>query len=174
MSVVEAISRYHLLPRVDISNKKLTVTFLGEGSFNKAYTVNVQATSEVKSYVFRATLPVEPSDKVRSEVATLDYIKRHTNIPVPTVIAYDSSSENALGFEWILIEKIPGEPISNLWRGLSDGSKAAITREIASYVQQMRKNCLFHEIGALYRGGSNEEFTVGPIVTQFVFMGRRR
>ena len=38
----------------------------------------------------------------------------------------------------------------------------------------MCKNSLFHEIGALYHGGSNKEFTVGPIVTQFVFMGQRR
>ena len=174
ISVVEAISRHHLLPHIDISNKELTVALLGEGSFNKAYTVDVKATSDVKSYVFRATLPVEPSDKVRSEVATLDYIKRHTNIAVPTVIAYDSSSDNALGFEWILMEKISGEPISNIWRGLSDSSKVAITREIASYVLHMRENCLFHGIGALYRGVDNEEFAIGPIVTQFVFMGARR
>jgi Phosphotransferase enzyme family len=176
ISVIEAISRHHLLPHVDISNEEptLAVALLGEGSFNKAYTVDVKLASDVKSYIFRATLPVEPSDKVRSEVATLDYIKRHTNIPVPDVIAYDSSSSNALGFEWILMEKISGEPISNIWRGLSDSSKAAITRKIASYVLQMRKNCLFHEIGALYRDADNEEFTIGPIVTQFVFMGPRR
>ncbi|KAF8800116.1 hypothetical protein BYT27DRAFT_7149112 [Phlegmacium glaucopus] len=174
ISVVEAISRYHLLSRVGITNEELTVTLLGEGSFNKAYTVNVKAVSAVKSYVFRASLPVEPGDKVRSEVATLDYIKRHTDIPVPTVVAYDGSSDNALGFEWILMEKISGEPIRNIWRGLSDSSKAAITREIASYVNQMRKNCLFNEIGALYHGSDNEEFTTGPIVTQFMFMGARR
>ena len=127
----------------------------------------------MKSYVFRVTLPVEPGDKVRSEVAILDYVKRHTEIPVPTVIAYDSSSENVLGFSWILMEKIPGAPLSDIWSRLSDTSKETITREIASYIIQIRKNCVFLGIGGLYHG-SDAKFTVGPIVTQFMFMNGRR
>ena len=92
-------SRRHLLPSTDTSTWGLTVTFIGERSFNKAYTIDITTTSLVESYVFRAALPIEPGDKVRNEVATLDYIKQRTSIPVPVVIAYNSSSENALGFE---------------------------------------------------------------------------
>ena len=154
---------------------EVTVKFLAEGAFNKAYTINTKTTSDatVKSYIFRATLPVEPGDKVRNEVATLDYVKQWTKIPVPAVIAYDSSSENDLGFEWILMEKIPGVPLQDIWRRLSDSSKEAITREIASYVLQIRENCDFHEIGGIYHD-SDAEFTVGPIVAQSMFMNGRR
>ena len=174
-SVVEAICRHHLFPHAESSAVEVSVKFLAEGAFNKAYTVDTKMTSDdtVKSYVFRATLPVEPGDKVRNEVATLDYIKQRTKIPVPTVIAYDSSSENDLGFEWILMEKIPGAPLQDIWRHLSDTSKAAITREIASYILQIRENCDFHEIGGLYHD-SDGEFIVGPIVTQSMFMNGRR
>jgi hypothetical protein len=173
ITVIEAISRCHLLPSTDTSTWGLTVTFLGEGSFNKAYTIDVTTTSLVESYVFRAALPIEPGDKVRNEVATLDYIKRHTSIPVPAVIAYDSSSENALGFEWILMEKIPGITLRDIWTSLSDTSKVAVTCEIAGYALQIRENCTFYEIGGLYHdveGG----FILGPIVNQFVFLGARR
>ena len=175
ISVMEAISRHHLFPHADSSAVEVTVKFLAEGSFNKVYTVDTKATSTspIKSYIFRATLPVEPGDKVRNEVATLDYIKRRTTIPVPTVIAYDSSSENELGFEWILMEKIPGEPLRGIWPRLSDTSKTAFTREIASYVLQIRKNCVFHDIGGLYHD-SDAGFTVGPIVTQSMFINGRR
>jgi hypothetical protein len=173
ISVIEAISRHYLRPSVDISTWEFTGTFLGEGSYNKAHTVDVKTTSLVKSYVFRATLPIEPGDKVRNEVATLDYIKQHTSIPVPTVIAYDSSSKNALGFEWILMEKIPGTTLRNIWSSLSDASKVAITREIASYTLQIRENCVFHEIGGLYHD-VERGFTMGPIVTQFAFLSARR
>jgi len=38
----------------------------------------------------------------------------------------------------------------------------------------VRENCLFHEIGALYRGADNNDFFIGPIVTQSVFLGPRR
>jgi len=175
--VVEAVCRHHLFPHADSASSavELTVKFLAEGSFNKVYTVDTKttSTSPIKSYIFRATLPVEPGDKVRNEVATLDYIKRRTKIPVPAVIAYDYSSENELGFEWILMEKIPGASLHGIWPRLSDTSKAAITREIASYVLQIRKNCVFHEIVGLYHD-SHAEFTVGPIVTQSMFINGRR
>ncbi|KIM49734.1 hypothetical protein M413DRAFT_6641 [Hebeloma cylindrosporum] len=59
------------------------------------------------------------------------------------------------------------------WSRLSDPSKAAITREIASYVMQMRKDCVLHKIGALYHD-SDGEVTIGPIVTQLMFMNGRR
>ena len=86
-SVIEAISRRHLFPHTDGASVELRVKFLAKGAFNKVYTVDTKTTSAVKSYIFRATLPVEPSDKVRNEVATLDYIKQRTTIPVPSVIA---------------------------------------------------------------------------------------
>lgn len=129
-SVIEAISRRHLFPHTDGASVELRVKFLAKGAFNKVYTVDTKTTSAVKSYIFRATLPVEPSDKVRNEVATLDYIKQRTTIPVPSVIAYDSSSENDLGFEWILTEKIPGAPLHDIWPRLSDTSKVTITRQL--------------------------------------------
>lgn len=53
----------------------------------------------MKSYIFRTTLPLEPGDKVRNEVAILEYVSKHTKIPAPTVITYDSSFDNVLGFE---------------------------------------------------------------------------
>ena len=174
ISNIEAISRNHLFPNTDSSSaEELTVTFLAEGSFNKTYTVDTKTKSLVKSYVFRVSLPVEPGDKVRNEVATLDYVKRHTKIPVPTVIAYDSSSDNVLGFEWILMEKIPGAPLSDIWSRLSYISKGAITREIASHVFQLRNICVFNESGGLYHD-SKAEFIIGPVVTQFMFMNGRR
>lgn len=162
ISDIEAISRHHLFPNTDSSSaEELTVTFLAEGSFNKTYTVDTKTKSLVKSYVFRVSLPVEPGDKVLNEVATLDYVKRHTKLPVPTVIAHDSSSNNVLGFEWILMEKIPGVPLSDIWSRLSYISKEAITREIAGYVFQLRNICVFNEIGGLYHDSKRPNSSLG-------------
>ncbi|KAF8152566.1 kinase-like domain-containing protein [Crassisporium funariophilum] len=173
ISIVNAISRQHLISGADSSAGELTVTFLTEGSFNKIYAVDLKTGSLVKSYIFRATLPVEPGDKVRNEVATMEYIKQHTQIPVPTVIAYDSSSENTLGYEWILMQRIPGKQLSDIWSDLSDTSKRAIVRATANHVLQMRKSCTFRDIGGLYHD-PDTGFNIGPIITQFMFMGGRR
>ena len=71
------------------------------------------------------------------------------------------------------MENFLGAPLRGIWPRLSDASKVAITREIASYTLQICRNYIFHEIGGLYHG-SDAEFIVGPIVTQPMFMNGSR
>ncbi|CAG8429183.1 unnamed protein product [Penicillium salamii] len=52
-------------------------------------------------------------DRVANEVATIDWIHRTTSLPVPRVITYQSSPDNLIGFEWILITKMPGKPLAD-------------------------------------------------------------
>lgn len=76
------------------------------------------------------------------------------------------------------MEKISGEPLRNVWKTLSDTSKAAIIiRDIAGFILQIRRNCVFfHQIGALYHDDDKEGFTIGPIIVthKFAFIGARR
>jgi len=51
-----------------------------------------------------------PRLKTESEVATMQYLREHTSIPVPTVYHYDSNPYNRLGGEYILMSKV-GERI---------------------------------------------------------------
>ncbi|KAH7363226.1 hypothetical protein B0T11DRAFT_92189 [Plectosphaerella cucumerina] len=44
------------------------------------------------------------------------YVRKHSSIPLPRVIAYQSSALNDLGFEWILMERVAGCPVDkSLW-----------------------------------------------------------
>jgi hypothetical protein len=47
-----------------------------------------------------------PRIKTESEVATMDFLRKHTNFPVPTVYHYDSNPFNRLGGEYILMSKV--------------------------------------------------------------------
>lgn len=47
-----------------------------------------------------------PRLKTESEVATMEYIRMHTSIPVPTVYFYDSNPYNRLGGEYIIMSKV--------------------------------------------------------------------
>ena len=40
------------------------------------------------------------------QVATLDYIRAKTNVPVPEVYYYDSNQYNELGAEYIIMSKV--------------------------------------------------------------------
>jgi aminoglycoside phosphotransferase (APT) family kinase protein len=47
-----------------------------------------------------------PRLKTDSEVATLQYLREHTSVPVPKVFHYDSNPYNRLGGEYILMSKV--------------------------------------------------------------------
>ena len=163
--------------------------FLAEGAFNKVYTIVTSDDAGVESqlpYVFRTTLPVEPFYKTASEVATLSYIREHTSVPVPRVIAHSSTADNELGFEWILMDRIPGVSLKNLWREMDMKTKERVTRAVARYVKQLQDRCSFGVTGNLYFRGSipdktvrtapvtDDRFVIGPIVTAFMFAGGRK
>ena len=46
-----------------------------------------------------------------SQVATLDYIRNKTNVPVPSIFYYDSSPYNEIGYEYSVMSKVrPSDP----------------------------------------------------------------
>lgn len=47
-----------------------------------------------------------PRLKTESEVATMQYLRENTNVPVPTVYTWDSNPYNRLGGEYILMSKV--------------------------------------------------------------------
>ena len=186
VSIIELISRNFLqIP----AQHNLTATFLAEGAFNKVYTLATSDGDGVESqlpYVFRVALPVEPFYKTASEVATLCYIREHTFAPVPRVIAHSSTTDNELGFEWILMDKILGVSLKSLWRGMDMETKERETRVIAQYVKQLHDQCSFDAIGNLYFREdlvdgtvrmvptADDRFVIGPIVNGFMFAGGRK
>jgi hypothetical protein len=99
----------------------------------------------------------------------------HTSIPVPRVYAYDSSADNQLGYEWILMEKIENAcSFSDAQLDMSMDQKLELSRTVATWVHEL--NALrFESIGGLYfssRLDSDDEptFRLGPPVHQ-TYMG---
>lgn len=80
------------------------VTFHAQGAFSKLYKISTMS----EACLMRVSLPVDPRYKTESEVATIEFARQNTSLPVPQIIAFDSNNENELGFEWILMEMMPG------------------------------------------------------------------
>ncbi|KAE8162398.1 phosphotransferase enzyme family-domain-containing protein [Aspergillus tamarii] len=117
-----------------LPSSTVQVTFFAEGALNKLYDLKID--NEV--FVMRVT-----------EVSTVDWISRTANIPVPRIITYQASRENSIGFEWIIMTRMPGTPLKDLWRSLSFSEKTSLVGVFAAF-----SSCLFRKqfqgIGNLY------------------------
>ncbi|KAM4055489.1 phosphotransferase enzyme family protein [Hirsutella rhossiliensis] len=116
----------------------LQVKFLAQGAFNKIYTVCIDG----GTLIMRVSLPVDPEWKTASEVATMEWIHDNTALPLPRVLAYQSNQDNALGFEWILMTKMPGKTLSKAWRSIDMEAKQKIVHHFALYASVLFKNQL--------------------------------
>ncbi|RPB29337.1 hypothetical protein L211DRAFT_4752 [Terfezia boudieri ATCC MYA-4762] len=120
-----------------------------------------------RTFVLRISLPVDPIYKTLSEVATTKYIHEQTNIPVPEIYAYEWSTSlglesppsddgprsrrcNEIGFEWILMEYMPGHQLRHVWEGLKWQWKEKLVDDLAGWCLDMFK-LRAGKIGNLYR-----------------------
>ncbi|QRD93459.1 hypothetical protein F9C07_2204734 [Aspergillus flavus] len=143
ISVIRSLAMKHLPGSYDT----MDVAFFAEGSFNKLYCVSSPHLPQ--DYLIRVALPVDPFFNRESEVATLAYIRKYTSIPVPKVLAFCSSSESELGFEWILMEKIGGVPLLDIWDEMPVEAKESLPTEICGYLKS-HQDLQFIKIGSLY------------------------
>ncbi|KAF2966566.1 hypothetical protein GQX73_g7014 [Xylaria multiplex] len=142
------------------SDQDYTVRFLHEGTLSKLYAVSTGGSA----FVLRVCLPVNPGLKTETEVATLDWVSQHTSLPVPRVIAHDSSRDNPLGFEWILMSRVEGKSLSESWWSVSLGSKERLVKQIAAFSAEIFEQSFQDGIGGIYKAGGRavENCSRGP------------
>ncbi|KAI0592868.1 kinase-like domain-containing protein [Biscogniauxia sp. FL1348] len=124
------------------------VEHMHNGTYSKLYRVSYSQ----QYFVMRISLPVCPTTKTESEVATLKWVYQNTKLPVPRVKCYDASRENPLGFEWILMDHMDGAPLSQCWREISFDAKERIVRQIAAYATSAFEKQFNWGIGNMYPG----------------------
>ena len=140
------------------------VTFLDQGAFNKIYRVSCGT----HAFILRISLPVDPFYKTESEVATLRFMREYGRIPVPAVKAFNSCATNPIGFEWILMELMPGVSLQDRWPELSWTAKERIVEQLASYYSTMSRYAL-NGIGNIYPEWRQSDLSA-PEVSRIVSM----
>lgn len=164
--------------------ENVEVEFLGRGSWNQAFLV-VDKDHE-HEFIFRVSLPVYPWYKTEAEVATIQFVHDPTKmedrietprqtdvqdlakIPAPRIYAYDSSAENELGYEWILMEKLPGVPYRTVVDRLSVDARLAVARTVADWMDQLSRH-RFHLVGSFYLDDDSEALRLDrPVIQQFM------
>ncbi|KAL3232915.1 Altered inheritance of mitochondria protein 9, mitochondrial [Nakaseomyces bracarensis] len=101
-----------------------TIASIHEGKHHRIYKVQTNLSNE-KSFVLRVPYALDDdkatiAHRIRSEVATLDFLDLQLNIDVPKVICFAPDDGNPLGVPFILQEYIEGSLLMKDWNPLLD------------------------------------------------------
>lgn len=107
------------------------------------------------------TLPVDPHFKTESEAATLNFLTEKIGLPMPRVIAHASTEDDELGFEWILMQRMPGQVIEEQRKMMCWDTKVQLVKTIVKYIAELRQHAST-DIGNVYLQGRPQEAIPEP------------
>lgn len=113
------------------------VTRMKGGSFNRIIGLK-SSCPEPHEYILRIPRNgIEFHDPVdiKDQVATLHYMSQF--IPVPSIAAFDTTQNNALGSAYVLQERIPGNKMEDIFYDLPLADKLQITSKVAEVILNM-------------------------------------
>ncbi|KAF3926456.1 hypothetical protein AA313_de0206885 [Arthrobotrys entomopaga] len=135
------------------------------GLFNLLYLITLpQAPPGFSStdFFLRLSHPFHPSIKTRNEVGWLQYIHHHAppslSLKVPKLLFY-SSTTTELGYEYTVVEKLPGETLCDIWE---ETEPNALVSAVVDAVQEIRN--FTSKLPGRWFGGFTPEFKPGPYV----------
>jgi aminoglycoside phosphotransferase (APT) family kinase protein len=146
-----------------------------EGSYNRVHIMQFGDDDGFK-FIIRVpgcgrpdTWTPEDAAALRSQALTMNYIKRHTQLPVPEVLAYENTCNNDFGHPFIITTFLKGWQLYEVWNGdyCSDleGKRLRILRSLAKTMSEFDK-LSFDAAGSLYfENDVDDNPKVGPRFT---------
>ena len=74
--------------------------------------------------------------EIEQPMQILSYVRLHTDIPVPLILAYDAGSDNALELPYTLQKRMPGVPLNSILSDLTFSQRMDLVKEIASIMKK--------------------------------------
>ena len=98
----------------------------------------------------------ESWQKVVSEVATMEYVRRHTAIPVPEIYHTHlmCNGPGCVGAPFVLLERMPGKSLCRMWWTMSFEHKKTAVAQMAGVAAQLGA-LRFDHIGSLTDASGN-------------------
>ncbi|EFE35563.1 uncharacterized protein ARB_05606 [Trichophyton benhamiae CBS 112371] len=111
---------------------------LPEGLHNKVFSLQMETGREV---IARIPNPNAGNSRivVSSEVATLEFLHNILDIPVPKVLAWSSPAlrPNAVGAEFILMDKVKGVQLSEVWNDMSERQRFNLVKNVVEIEKRL-------------------------------------
>lgn len=152
-----------------------------EGGFNRIFLIQFDDGEDV---VVRIPTPIAgpPRYTTASEVATLDWLRSVIGIPVPRVLVYSATSDNPVGAEYMLMERVKGDSLASRWLSLTTDEVKDIMTQIAT-MEQKTSSFKLPGYGSLYYKCDirdepqipipNSELCIGPLACRSFWHGIR-
>lgn len=136
---------------------------------------------------YPSTVPREYG--IVSEVATLEYLRLH-GIPIPAVFDWNSTTDNLVQSEYIIMEKAQGKELGHTWYTMTAKERMAVVEKIVD-IERVLFAIPFPGSGSIYfkdsvgtqtttidlpldgNSGRTDKFCIGPS-TEFLWWYQRR
>ncbi|OQR98808.1 hypothetical protein ACHHYP_20343 [Achlya hypogyna] len=98
------------------------------GFNNRCYSIS---TADGNRYILRLTKDTWPATKIIAEAASLAAVAHYNlGIPVPKLVAYNEASDTELHVRWMLMQKMPGALLEDVWATASDDMRTVIAHQL--------------------------------------------
>ncbi|RAK99333.1 phosphotransferase enzyme family protein [Aspergillus ibericus CBS 121593] len=132
-----------------IGSQCVRMNKIPEGLFNKVFSLQMENGKEILVRIPNPNAG-HPHYIVASEVATLDFLRTVLEIPVPRVLSWSSSSQpNPVGAEYIVMERVEGRQLSEVWDDMSEAQRFGLVKSIVAIERKLVK-AKFALHGSLY------------------------
>ncbi|KAL3475437.1 hypothetical protein BJX99DRAFT_158291 [Aspergillus californicus] len=109
---------------------EISIERMSGGGFNRIIGVSVTSDehSPVRQYILR--VPRFEAAELNRDIAPLRLLGQQSNIPVPTVVAFDATSHNVLESPYMVQTRIPGSSLFPTYPDLPHETKCAVAKEL--------------------------------------------
>jgi hypothetical protein len=121
---------------------------LAEGGASKVFLLTMEDGFEV---IAKLPTPIAgpPHYLTASEVATMDFLRTESSLPIPHIYGWNSSSKNPVGAEYIIMDKVEGVELSRCWPSLSMKEMFTVIKQLCEYENKVFTT-VFEQIGGIY------------------------
>ena len=77
------------------------------------------------------------SNRIASEVATMEYVATYATIPVPEVFHHSAHADGDVRSPYILMSKVAGVPLSSVWNDMDDDKRHVILRQVIDILLEL-------------------------------------
>lgn len=148
------------------------------GAFHTIYTITYGA-SDLLTWLNAKSVPMDhnytelilrisgnhiPERKTENEVAILSWLSMNTSIPVPRVVAFDSTCYNVLEKEFIFLTREPGECLADVFHTFNDKQIDYILNQLVDVLVELHKHPSKHIGGLCF--SDTDHVVPGPVLEE--------
>ena len=155
-----------LLVSIGLPRAKLIISPKVAAAYHSIYMLQLPPNDKLHhtDLVLRVSGYHLPYIKTENEVGVMSWVSQNTTIPIPEIIAYDSSSNNPIAHEYTLLNRIEGATLSDVYPSLGDEQIDQILDQLIDVLAQLHAHS-WHQIAGLNISG-NGTHTVGQCLDE--------